>query len=131
MRVCPKCGAKYLRDEPFCNKDGSQTQKTTEILSDPGRAVGRISGFITGADPGEYMLAGLKATGIRLDALGIATVIVRDTPERVPYQNGRTLALIPISYIPRILWPGKPSIASSSYIRNVNSAESRVTSCCH
>jgi hypothetical protein len=90
--------------------------RAVEILSDPGRAVGRISGFITGADPGEYMLAGLKATGIRLDALGIATVIVRDTPERVPYQNGRTLALIPISYIPRILWPGKPGVTIGEWV---------------
>ena len=44
-------------------------------------------------------------TAMRLDGLGILSVIVRDAGHRVPYQDGRTLAYIPMSYVPRLLWP--------------------------
>lgn len=93
-----------------------RTLNAIQILSDPGRALSQVSGFFSRADPGEYLRSGLSASGSRLDGLGIATAIVKKTPDEVPFQNGRTLALIPISYIPRFLWPGKPGTTIGEWV---------------
>ena len=48
--------------------------------------------------------------------IGVTSVIIRDTPSVSPFQNGRTLALIPIAYIPRALWPEKPIITIGHWV---------------
>lgn len=82
-----------------------------EVLKNPTRAFGLISVFMSQADPLEYVTAGLRATGSRFDALGITSVIVRDTPDRVPFQGGWSIGYVFVAYIPRVLWPGKPKIS--------------------
>ena len=73
----------------------------------PGRAVGLgLARFVDGFD----------AASRRLDAIGVVSVIVRDTPSVSPFQNGRTLALIPVAYVPRVLWPGKPVITIGQWV---------------
>jgi len=85
------------------------TLSIPEVLANPGRAALLLSTFIASVDPGDYLLAGLDATAGRLSALGILTVIVNSTPDLVPFQGGWTLAMVPISFIPRAIWPDKPA----------------------
>lgn len=84
------------------------TINAVQVLQDPRRAIAQISAFLSSLDAREYLTYGLQASGSRVNALGVATVIVRDTPSRVPYQGGWTIGYIFLSYIPRALWPGKP-----------------------
>jgi len=92
------------------------TLTMAHVMANPGPAVDRTIAFLSSSRGGEYIAQGLDATGRRLDAIGICSVIIRDTPSISPFQNGRTLALIPISFIPRILWPGKPEIPIGRWI---------------
>lgn len=92
------------------------TLNMADIVKNPGPALHRTSLFLSSSRVVNYFEAGLEATGRRLDAIGIASVIIRDTPSVSPFQNGRTLALIPIAFIPRILWPGKPIIPIGGWI---------------
>ncbi len=81
-----------------------------EVLSNPGRSFGLLSAFVSQADLTSYLTAGLEATGHRFNALGITSVIVRDTPERVPFQGGWSIGYVFVAYVPRILWADKPMV---------------------
>ena len=70
-------------------------------------------------DLSEWMKTGIQATSHRFDALGCASVLMRDTPSRVEFQNGRTLALFFKAWVPRILWPDKPNIMIGQWITDV------------
>jgi hypothetical protein len=37
------------------------------------------------------------------------------TPARVPYQHGRLYSYIAVTFIPRVLWPGKPSVNDANH----------------
>jgi hypothetical protein len=87
------------------------TLTAIEVLSDPGRALGALSAFTSAVEPLEWVTSGLQATGHRLNALTLPCIIVRDTPDLVPYQGGWSIGYIFLSYIPRVLWPGKPETA--------------------
>lgn len=92
------------------------SMRAMEVLEDPGRAASLMSEYLGHFSLGMYLEEGAYATSKRLSALGIFCVIVRDTPDRVPYQGGWTLSLIPMSYVPRILWPGKPKLAIGQWV---------------
>ena len=85
-------------------------------MLDPGRVIRLLGSYLAATSFAEYFEGGLIATGSRLDLLGITAVIVRDTPSVVPYQGGWTMAFIPISFIPRILWPGKPEFSIGQWV---------------
>jgi len=87
-----------------------------DVIARPGRAVSLISAFFANADLGLHFERGLQSATARLDALGVVTRIVADTPSRVPFQEGWTLAYVPISFIPRIIWPEKPVIMVGQWI---------------
>jgi len=87
---------------------GSARASAVEVLADPGRVVSGIGGFLADVELDEFLETGFEATGLRLDMLGVVSVLIRDTPSLVPYQYGKTLATLIIAPIPRILWPGKP-----------------------
>lgn len=92
------------------------TLKAIDVLGDPQRALRGMSAFFERSDLGQYTLQGMLMTTVRFDSLSIASKIIRDTPERVPFQNGRTIGYIFISYIPRVLWPGKPEITVGQWV---------------
>jgi hypothetical protein len=46
----------------------------------------------------------------RLYSFDSMTLAVWYTPEEMPYQNGRTLALLAGGLIPRVIWPEKPAV---------------------
>jgi hypothetical protein len=75
-----------------------------------------LSSFLSERELGEYFLDGASRAGVRLDGVGRASVIIRETPRSVPYQGGWSLANIFIAYIPRILWPDKPIITIGQWI---------------
>jgi hypothetical protein len=87
-----------------------------QVIVNPQRAFNLIGDIAENADPKEYLQQGLNSTAARLDGLGILSVIVRDAGNRVAYQNGWTLAYIPMSYIPRLLWPGKPRFTTGKFV---------------
>ena len=93
-----------------------------QILQDPNRAVALMSEFLSDVELDEYLQAGLQATGNRLNALGIVTVIVRDTPDFVPFQGGWTIGYAFLAFIPRLFWPGKPSITFGKWVTQNYSA---------
>jgi hypothetical protein len=97
--------------------------KSVDVLSDPGKLAGQLSGFASTVEPLKYLRSGLEASGARLDGLGILCVIVRDTPEKVPYQKGWTLGYIFVSFIPRVLWPGKPGMTIGEWVYQSYAAE--------
>lgn len=93
-----------------------QVLSAAEVLQQPGRLVLLLSSFIAQANPLEYVEAGINATANRLNYLGILTLIVRDAGERVPFQGGWTIGLAFISFIPRIIWPGKPVTSIGQFV---------------
>lgn len=52
----------------------------------------------------------LSATSTRSSLLTMTGVILEQTPESVPYQLGAYYPLLIKNLIPRVLWPGKPSV---------------------
>lgn len=87
-----------------------------QVLASPQRALRLIAEVFTTAEPAAYLREGLESTAHRLDGLGILSVIVRDAGTRVPFQGGWSLSYIPVSYIPRILWPGKPKFTTGKWV---------------
>jgi hypothetical protein len=58
------------------------------------------------------VLAG--ATVNRLSLLEQTANVIEMTPAQVPYQYGRLYSYLPITFVPRILWPEKPSITDAN-----------------
>jgi hypothetical protein len=89
---------------------------TVEVIANPQTAF-RIIGRTTASTTiGEHMRQGFQATSHRLNGLGILSTIVRDAGKRVPFQGGWTLAYVPASYVPRLLWPGKPRFMTGQWV---------------
>jgi len=90
--------------------------QAVDVIRSPRRAFSLIADMVTHADPVEYLREGLEATGHRLDGLAITSIIARDAGSRVPFQGGWSLAYIPMSYVPRLLWPGKPKFETGLWV---------------
>jgi hypothetical protein len=95
------------------------TRSAGSALRNPTETLSRVSGFLSTSQPAEYFMQGLESTGARLDGLGVTSVIVRDTPSRVPFQYGSTLGLFFVAFIPRALWAEKPDITIGMWITEV------------
>jgi hypothetical protein len=104
--------AQFWRDDVLARN----TLTAADVLRNPGPAFERTRGFLASGRFTSYFEEGFQATGNRIDAVGHAAVIIRDTPAVVPFQRGRTLALIPLAFIPRAIWPSKPTITIGQWI---------------
>ena len=60
-------------------------------------------------EPGEVFGDAFEVVSARVAHLGIFTHVVELTPAHVPYWKGETYATLPTTWIPRVLWPDKPS----------------------
>ena len=69
----------------------------------------RWKGALTGTS-GETVIDLLYVSTSRLSLLTQAAHVVELTPSEVPYQHWLLYSYLPISLIPRFLWPQKPSI---------------------
>ena len=88
-------------------------------MRNPTATLGRISRFVSSSEPVEYFVSGLTSTVGRLDCIGAASVLIRDTPERVPFQNGWTIGLFFLAFIPRVIWPEKPIITIGQFFTDM------------
>lgn len=106
---------------PFAQfyREIAQTTRTSGMrtfFQHPAAIMESLSQFGKSANLSDYLSTGLQSTGKRLDSLGVLEVIVKDTPERVPYQGGWTIGLIFLSYVPRIVWPNKPGLTIGTWV---------------
>ena len=86
------------------------------ILRDPVGSINELSQELEGYGFNDFIQDGFVRTTVRIDGLSIMSVIVRDTPAVVPHQGGWTLWYIPLAYIPRALWPGKPIFDMGQFV---------------
>jgi hypothetical protein len=84
-------------------------------MRNPSATLGRISRFMSGSEPATYFQQGLLATVGRMDCIGAASVLIRDTPSRVDFQNGRTIWLFFYAFVPRAIWKDKPIISIGQF----------------
>lgn len=106
---------KFVRDDILANN----TLTTADALRNPAGTLGRVSSFLTGSRPGEYLMGGILHFVARMDCIGAASVLIRDTPSVAPFQHGKTLGVFFLAFVPRVLWPGKPTITVGRYITDV------------
>jgi hypothetical protein len=92
------------------------TKGVAFALRKPLEVIERTARFAGSYSITEHMISGIAATSVRFDGLGIASLIVRDCPSRVPFQGGWSLANIPLSFVPRIIWPNKPDLGSGLWV---------------
>jgi len=97
-------------------RGGGTRVRVADIMANPAAAISQISAFVSGSDTQHYLLDGIAASTARLDGLGRMAVIVRDVPERVPYQGGWTIGRVAVSYVPRVIWPEKPHMGIGQFI---------------
>jgi hypothetical protein len=99
------------------------TRTLMDVLKDPGSALASVAGYVEGQSFSDYLDEGLTRTAGRIDAVGHPAVIIRDTPSVVPFQNGKTLAQLVYSFVPRLVWPNKPTIGIGMWLNdNYNNA---------
>jgi hypothetical protein len=98
------------------------------MLRHPLMAINDVGRHVSSYTPGEYATEGLLRLAGRFDGIGRSSVIIRETPDRVPFQGGWTLAMIPVAYVPRILWPGKPETTIGKWITDTYGAGAHITS---
>jgi O-antigen polysaccharide polymerase Wzy len=55
------------------------------------------------------------ATLHRLSLLQQTANVIENTPDRVPYQYGRLYSYVAVTFIPRFLWPDKPSVNDANH----------------
>jgi hypothetical protein len=70
-------------------------------------ALTRAKGTSESAGMGATLAIGIN----RLNDLEPISEIYRNVPEMHPYLDGETYAMIPMSLVPRALWPDKPKVA--------------------
>jgi hypothetical protein len=87
-----------------------------QVIANPGRVLNELAGVASNAFSLEYVQSGMLVTVGRIDTLGMLSTVVRDAGTVVPFQHGRTLAFIPMSFVPRLLWPGKPIFETAQWI---------------
>jgi len=95
---------------------GAARASPLEALAEPDVLVEQFSDFLADATIGDHISSGFEAVGIRLDMLGVVSVLVRDTPRPVPFQKGKTIAPLLVAPIPRILWPNKPEYSVGLWV---------------
>jgi hypothetical protein len=91
------------------------TLSPATAMRNPSATLGRISRFMSGSEPATYFQQGLLATVGRMDCIGAASVLIRDTPSRVDFQNGRTIWLFFYAFVPRAIWKDKPIISIGQF----------------
>jgi hypothetical protein len=103
---------KFVREDVLA----SNTLSAADALRNPVGTLGRVSSFLSGSRPGEYLTGGILHFVARMDCIGAASVLIRDTPSVAPFQHGKTLGVFFLAFVPRVLWPGKPTITVGAYI---------------
>lgn len=101
----------YWKNGPKETYSSSYAERITFWIDASSQAWGRALTDPTGAQ-GFPVLAG--ATVSRLSLLEQTANVIEMTPAQVPYQYGRLYSYLPITFVPRVLWPEKPSITDAN-----------------
>jgi hypothetical protein len=71
-------------------------------------------------DPsGEELSENLSFTLARMSLLAQTADVIDQTPSHVPYQNGRLYSYLLYTWIPRAIWPDKPSMSEANQFYQV------------
>jgi len=100
----------YWKGGPEESYSSSYAERITFWFDASSKAWGRALTDPTGA--GFRALGG--ATVSRLSLLEQTANVIEMTPAQVPYQYGRLYSYLPITFVPRFLWPEKPSITDAN-----------------
>jgi len=100
----------YWKGGPAESYTSSYSERIGLWMEASSRAWGRALTDSTGA--GFRELGG--ATLSRLSLLEQTANVIEMTPAQVPYQYGRLYSYLPITFVPRFLWPEKPSVADAN-----------------
>jgi len=100
----------YWKGGPTESYTSSYSERIGLWMEASSRAWGRALTDSTGA--GFRELGG--ATLSRLSLLEQTANVIEMTPARVPYQYGRLYSYLPITFVPRFLWPEKPSVTDAN-----------------
>ncbi|MDX1387692.1 MAG: hypothetical protein R3344_00770 [Acidobacteriota bacterium] len=66
---------------------------------------------VTNWDAEDYQRQSIVTVKKRFSMINSVAVVVRDVPRWVPYEKGKQLLMAPlIILVPRVLWPGKPTV---------------------
>ena len=106
----------YPISEVFRGYAWTRGLTAVDILADPARTLRVLSDVGSSSTSTDHMVVGLQQTSNRLNGLGILSVIMRDAGTRVPYQWGWSISYIPMSFVPRIVWPGKPKFMTGQWV---------------
>ena len=94
----------------------NNTRRSVDVLANPQDAVRRMSTYASTFEFRELFLEGLGMTSVRFSGLDLAAIIMRETPDRIPFQGGWTIGYVFLAYIPRVLWPGKPMLSIGQWV---------------
>lgn len=100
----------YWKGGPSESYSGSYAERITFWMNASSRAWGRALTDTTGA--GFRALGG--ATLTRLSLLEETANVIEMTPSQIPYQYGRLYSYLPLTFVPRLLWPEKPSVSDAN-----------------
>ena len=100
----------YWKGGPSETYSSGYAERITYWIDASSRAWGRALTDPTGA--GFRALGG--ATVSRLSLLEQTANVIELTPAQIPYQYGRLYAYLPITFVPRFLWPEKPSVSDAN-----------------
>jgi len=100
----------YWKGGPSESYSGSYAERITFWMSASSRAWGRALTDPSGA--GFRALGG--ATLTRLSLLEETANVIEMTPSQIPYQYGRLYSYLPLTFVPRLLWPEKPSVSDAN-----------------
>lgn len=97
-------------------------------FANPVATLSSVSQNIATTDRGEWLATGLESTINRTDGLGVATVLIRDTPRISPFLHGESLMLFFYAFVPRVLWEDKPIIGLGQFITSTYGSGPQVRS---
>jgi O-antigen polysaccharide polymerase Wzy len=75
---------------------------------------------VSNLGPGGYVQYALDNEFQRVDFASVASAVQAVVPSEIPHQYGATYLAIPLGFIPRILWPDKPTYQFDNEIGRVS-----------
>ncbi len=100
-------------------KEGLLPQGVGALARNPGAALSQVQEFVGSNKPEALLLDGFERAKRRFDGVGVTSVIIRETPREVPFQYGKTLYILLLFPVPRLIWPGKPVMDIGGWITEV------------
>lgn len=109
-----QAGKSTFRDQYWGSESGDSLTERIEYWFSA--SLERWSAAFSGEGPASQELS--REVLRRFDLLNLTALIVRMTPSVVPYQHFSLYSYMSVTWVPRFLWPGKPSMnEANSFIQ--------------